>query len=95
MTARRRGAALWPGLTLACLLAVLAFVLSFDALRIVALACGVQPALAWMFRCKLVCFGLQDALAGVRSKSCADFRCLVRVSFPVGVFRTVPGCSRS
>ena len=47
MTARRRGAALWPGLTLACLLAVLAFVLSFDALRIVALACGVQPALAW------------------------------------------------
>lgn len=49
MTARRRGAALWPGLTLACLLAVLAFVLSFDALRIVALACGVQPALAWMF----------------------------------------------
>lgn len=49
MTARRRGAALWPGLTLACLLAALAFVLSFDALRIVALACGVQPALAWMF----------------------------------------------
>ena len=49
MMTRRRGAALWPGLTLACLLAVLAFVLSFDALRIVALACGVQPALAWMF----------------------------------------------
>lgn len=46
---RRRGAALWPGLTLACLLAAFAFVLSFDALRIVALACGVQPSLAWMF----------------------------------------------
>lgn len=46
---RRHGAALWPGLTLACLLATLAFVLSFDALRIVALACGVQTALAWMF----------------------------------------------
>lgn len=49
MMTRRRGAALWPGLTLACLLAALAFVLSFDALRIVALACGVQPMLAWMF----------------------------------------------
>lgn len=45
----RRQAALWPGVALAVLLAVLAFVLSFDALRVVGLACGIQPALAWMF----------------------------------------------
>lgn len=46
---RVRGAALWPGLLLAGFLALLAFVLSFDALRMVALASGVNVGLAWMF----------------------------------------------
>ena len=45
----RREAALWPGVLLAVLLALLAFVLSFDALRVVALACGIRAGLAWMF----------------------------------------------
>lgn len=46
---RGRGAALWPGVTLAVFLALLAFILSFDALRIVAVACGVDGRLSWMF----------------------------------------------
>lgn len=45
----RRPAPLWPVVALAILIAMFAFVLSFDALRAVALACGVAPALAWMF----------------------------------------------
>ena len=45
----RRPAPLWPVVALAVLIAVFAFVLSFDALRTVALACGVAPSLAWMF----------------------------------------------
>lgn len=45
----RREARLWPGVSLAVLLALFAFVLSFDALRVVGLACGIQPTLAWMF----------------------------------------------
>ncbi|MBT1164554.1 DUF2637 domain-containing protein [Bifidobacterium felsineum] len=40
---------MWPGVLLAVLLAVLAFVISFDALRAVGLACGINPGLAWMF----------------------------------------------
>lgn len=45
----RREAALWPGVALAVMLALFAFVLSFDALRTVGLACGIRPMLAWMF----------------------------------------------
>lgn len=45
----RRQTPLWPGLMLAALLAVLAFVISFDALRTVGLACGINPRLSWMF----------------------------------------------
>lgn len=40
---------MWPGLTVAVLLALLAFIISFDALRVVGLACGINARLAWMF----------------------------------------------
>lgn len=46
---RRREAAMWPGLTVAIILALLAFIISFDALRVVGLACGINDRLAWMF----------------------------------------------
>lgn len=36
-------------MALATLIAVMAFVLSFDALRTLGIACGIQPALGWMF----------------------------------------------
>lgn len=45
----RREARMWPGVVLAVMLALFAFILSFDALRVVGLACGIQPSLAWMF----------------------------------------------
>lgn len=46
---RRYEAGMKPGIILAVLLAVLAFTISFDALRSLALACGINPPLAWMF----------------------------------------------
>lgn len=46
---RAREARLWPLLCLVVLIALLAFVLSFDALRQLGVAVGVQPALSWMF----------------------------------------------
>ncbi|WHP16606.1 DUF2637 domain-containing protein [Cellulomonas sp. ES6] len=49
MSRRGFAHALWPGLWLAGLLAVLAFSLSFLALRAVGIASGVDPAIAWMF----------------------------------------------
>lgn len=49
MSRRAFSQALWPGLWLAGLLAVLAFALSFLALRAVGVASGVDPTLAWMF----------------------------------------------
>lgn len=45
----RREARMWPGVTVAVVLALLAFVISFDALRAVGLACGINEDLAWMF----------------------------------------------
>nr|WP_240539296.1 DUF2637 domain-containing protein [Bifidobacterium sp. SO1] len=40
---------MWPGLVVAVILALLAFIISFDALRVVGLACGINERLAWMF----------------------------------------------
>lgn len=44
-----REARMWPGVTVAVVLALLAFIISFDALRAVGLACGINASLAWMF----------------------------------------------
>lgn len=46
---RRRQAPLWPLMALTVVIALMAFILSFDALRTLAVACGVQPGLSWMF----------------------------------------------
>lgn len=40
---------MWPGMALAGLLALFAFIISFDALRTLALACGIRTSLSWMF----------------------------------------------
>lgn len=44
-----RHARMWPGMALAGLLALFAFIISFDALRTLALACGIRTSLSWMF----------------------------------------------
>ena len=49
MSVKARQAPLWPLMALATLIAVMAFVLSFDALRTLGIACGIQQALGWMF----------------------------------------------
>lgn len=41
--------ALWPGVLLCMIAAVMAFTLSFNALRAVGIASGITPRLAWMF----------------------------------------------
>ena len=41
--------ALWPGILLCTVAAVMAFTLSFTALRAVGIASGITPRLAWMF----------------------------------------------
>lgn len=41
--------ALWPGVLLCTVAAVMAFTLSFTALRAVGIASGITPRLAWMF----------------------------------------------
>ena len=46
---RRRQAPLWPLMALTVAIALMAFILSFDAFRTLAVACGVQPGLSWMF----------------------------------------------
>lgn len=48
-TQRHGQASVWPGILLAAVIAVCAFVLSFDALRTLSLACGAVRPLAWMF----------------------------------------------
>ncbi|MBD3778336.1 MAG: DUF2637 domain-containing protein [Micrococcales bacterium] len=48
-SARGFAAALWPGLWLSGLLAVLAFVLSFSALSAVGVASGIEARLGWAF----------------------------------------------
>lgn len=45
----RRRAALWPLLVLVGFIAAIAFILSFDALRTLGVACGIDRSLAWMF----------------------------------------------
>lgn len=45
----RRQAPLWPLMALTVAIAAMAFILSFDALRTLAVACGVQEGLSWMF----------------------------------------------
>lgn len=45
----RRQAPLWPLMALTVAIAAMAFILSFDALRTLAVACGVQESLSWMF----------------------------------------------
>ncbi|WP_368860268.1 DUF2637 domain-containing protein [Isoptericola croceus] len=41
--------ALWPGVLLCTVAAVMAFTLSFSALRAVGIASGIAPRVAWMF----------------------------------------------
>ena len=45
----RRQARLWPLILLAVFIAIIAFILSFDALRTLGMACGVDGTLGWMF----------------------------------------------
>jgi hypothetical protein len=45
----RLAGALWPGVLLCTVAAVMAFTLSFTALRAVGIASGITPRLAWMF----------------------------------------------
>lgn len=49
MSGGHKPARMWPGVALATFLATLAFIISFDALRTLGLACGINNALAWMF----------------------------------------------
>lgn len=45
--ARRAGVRMWPGVTAGVVIGLIAFVLSFDALRLVFVACGINPWLSW------------------------------------------------
>lgn len=38
---------MWPGVTAAVVIALIAFVLSFDALRLLFVTCGINPMLSW------------------------------------------------
>jgi len=49
MSRRGMADALWPGVLLCVVAAVMAFTLSFTALRAVGIASGIAPRLAWMF----------------------------------------------
>lgn len=41
--AERSSVKMWPGITAGIIIGLIAFVLSFDALRLVFVACGINP----------------------------------------------------
>ena len=43
----RAGVRMWPGVAAGVVIGLIAFVLSFDALRLVFVACGINPYLSW------------------------------------------------
>ncbi|MFQ9101197.1 MAG: DUF2637 domain-containing protein [Bifidobacterium adolescentis] len=45
--AERSSVKMWPGITAGIIIGLIAFVLSFDALRLVFVACGINPYLSW------------------------------------------------
>ena len=45
--AERTSVKMWPGITAGITIGLIAFVLSFDALRLVFVACGINPWLSW------------------------------------------------
>lgn len=45
--AERSSVKMWPGITAGIIIGLIAFVLSFDALRLVFVACGINPWLSW------------------------------------------------
>lgn len=45
--AGRASVRMWPGITAGVVIGLIAFVLSFDALRLVFVACGINPWLSW------------------------------------------------
>ncbi|WP_162616351.1 DUF2637 domain-containing protein [Xylanimonas allomyrinae] len=49
MSRRGFAFALWPGVLLCVVAAVMAFTLSFTALRAVGIASGISPRIGWMF----------------------------------------------
>lgn len=46
-TAHNSSVSMWPGIAAGTVIGVIAFVLSFDALRLVFVACGINPWLSW------------------------------------------------
>ena len=46
-TAQGSSVSMWPGIAAGTVIGVIAFVLSFDALRLVFVACGINPWLSW------------------------------------------------
>lgn len=45
--AERASVKMWPGITAGIIIGLIAFILSFDALRLVFVACGINPLLSW------------------------------------------------
>ena len=45
--AERSSVNMWPGITAGIIIGLIAFVLSFDALRLVFVSCGINPWLSW------------------------------------------------
>lgn len=45
--AERTSVKMWPGITAGIIIGLIAFILSFDALRLVFVACGINPYLSW------------------------------------------------
>lgn len=45
--AERSSVKMWPGVTAGIIIGLIAFVLSFDALRLVFVSCGINPWLSW------------------------------------------------
>lgn len=45
--AERSSVKMWPGITAGIIIGLIAFVLSFDALRLVFVSCGINPWLSW------------------------------------------------
>ena len=46
-TAQGWTVSMWPGIAAGTVIGVIAFVLSFDALRLVFVSCGINPWLSW------------------------------------------------
>ena len=43
----RTSVRMWPGITAGLVIGLIAFILSFDALRLVFVSCGINPYLSW------------------------------------------------